>query len=123
MLRCTKVIKTTDSGGFLLDMSMKAFFLNFTRIVETNPRIYWSIIFGLAACLALFVAEIVHIQLVINELNTKDQNVLAEAILPLATKYKWSRIFAIILALFWSNMEYLKAKKTIKTDTLNSRIT
>ena len=82
MLRCTKVIKTTDSGGFLLDMSMKAFFLNFTRIVETNPRIYWSIIFGLAACLALFVAEIVHIQLVINELKTKDQNVLAEAICP-----------------------------------------
>ena len=114
MLRCTKVIKTTDSGGFLLDMSMKAFFLNFTRIVETNPRIYWSIIFGLAACLAVFVAEIVHIQLVINELNTKDQNVLAEAILPLATKYKWSRIFAIILALFWSNMEYLKAKRQLR---------
>jgi hypothetical protein len=65
MLRCTKVIKTTDSGGFLLDMSMKAFFLNFTRIVETNPRIYWSILFGIAACLVLYVAEIVHIDQVI----------------------------------------------------------
>lgn len=113
MLICTKFIKTTDSGGFLLDMSMNAFFLNFTRIVEANPRIYWSIIFGLAACLALFVAEIVHIQVIINELNTKDQNVLAEAILPLATKYKWSRILVIALAIFWSNMEYLKAKKQL----------
>ncbi|WP_076754860.1 hypothetical protein [Acinetobacter schindleri] len=92
---------------------MKAFFLNFTRIVETNPRIYWSIIFGLAACLALFVAEIVHIQVIINELNTQDQNVLAEAILPLATKYKWSRILVMVLAIFWSSMEYLKAKKQL----------
>lgn len=92
---------------------MKAFFLNFTRIVETNPRIYWSIIFGIAACLVLFIAEIVHIQMLVDQLNTKNQNILAEAILPLASKYKWFRIVIIIGAIFWSNWEYVQAKKRL----------
>jgi len=92
---------------------MKAFFLNFTRIVETSPRIYWSIIFGIAACLILFVAEIVHVQMVIDALNTRDQTVLAEAILPLSSNYKWSRIIVMIVAICWSNWEYFQAKKQL----------
>ena len=113
MLRCTKVIKTTDSGGFLLDMSMKAFFLNFTRIVETNPRIYWSILFGIAAWLVLYVAEIVHIDQVITALNTKDQQMLRAAIAPLNEQYKWARIMAMVTAVVWSSWEYSKAKKKL----------
>ena len=41
---------------------MQQFFLNLTRIVENNARIYLSIIFGIALCLLLFVAEAVHVQ-------------------------------------------------------------
>ncbi len=92
---------------------MKAFFLNFTRIVETSPRIYWSIIFGIAACLILFVAEIVHVQMVIDALNTRDQIVLADAILPLANNYQWSRIIVMIAAICWSSWEYFQAKKRL----------
>lgn len=40
----------------------KEFFLNLTRIIEANPKIYLSIIVGIAGCLMLFVAEAVHIQ-------------------------------------------------------------
>jgi hypothetical protein len=61
-----------------LDISVmkKEFFLNLTRIIEANPKIYLSIIVGIAGCLVLFVAEAVHIQKIIELLNTKDQAVL-----------------------------------------------
>ena len=42
--------------------TMKEFFLNLTRIIEANARIYLSVIFGIALCLMIFVAEAVHIQ-------------------------------------------------------------
>ncbi|OYW67074.1 MAG: hypothetical protein B7Z24_07835, partial [Pseudomonadales bacterium 32-42-5] len=58
----------------------KEFFLNLTRIIEANPKIYLSIIVGVAGCLVLFVAEAVHIQKIIELLNTKDQAVLRAAI-------------------------------------------
>ena len=48
----------------------KEFFLNLTRIIEANPKIYLSIIVGVAGCLVLFVAEAVHIQKIIELLNT-----------------------------------------------------
>jgi hypothetical protein len=62
----------------------KEFFLNLTRIIEANPKIYLSIIVGIAGCLVLFVAEAVHIQKIIELLNTKDQAVLRAAIEPIA---------------------------------------
>ncbi|MCL6247618.1 hypothetical protein M5F00_07055 [Acinetobacter sp. ANC 4945] len=92
---------------------MKDFFLNFTRIVENNPRIYWSIIFGIAGCLVLFVAEIVHVQNILADLHTKDQNLMRAAIEPISSQYKWSRIVVIIAAVLWSNFEYLKSKKKL----------
>jgi hypothetical protein len=61
----------------------KEFFLNLTRVIEANPKIYLSIIVGIAGCLMLFVAEAVHIQKIIELLNTKDQVVLRAAIEPL----------------------------------------
>ncbi len=100
-------------GGFLLGECMKDFFLNFTKIVETNPRIYWSIIFGIAACLLLFIAEIVHVDQVISALNTKDRQILNAAIEPITQKYQWSRILVMVMAIFWANWEYLKAKKKL----------
>lgn len=92
---------------------MKDFFLNFTRIVENNPRIYWSIIFGIAGCLVLFVAEIVHVQNILADLHTKDQNLMRAVIEPISSQYKWSRIVVIVAAVLWSNFEYLKSKKKL----------
>jgi hypothetical protein len=66
-------------GGFFVERlfghqrNEKEFFLNLTRIIEANPKIYLSIIVGIAGCLVLFVAEAVHIQKIIELLNTKDQ--------------------------------------------------
>ncbi|ANF83162.1 hypothetical protein A3K93_09890 [Acinetobacter sp. NCu2D-2] len=92
---------------------MKSFFLNATRIVETNPKVYWSIILGVVACLALFVAEIVHIQNVLTSLNTHDLAILSAAIDPIASSYKWARIFAILAMVVWSSFEYSKTKKQL----------
>ena len=92
---------------------MKDFFLNFTRIVENNPRIYWSIILGIAGCLVLFVAEIVHVQNILADLHTKDQNLMRAVIEPISSQYKWSRIVVIVAAVLWSNFEYLKSKKKL----------
>ncbi|WP_180183437.1 hypothetical protein [Acinetobacter sp. YH01020] len=92
---------------------MKDFFLNFTRIVENNPRIYWSIIFGIAGCLVLFVVEIVHVQNILADLHTKDQNLMRAVIEPISSQYKWSRIVVIVAAVLWSNFEYLKSKKKL----------
>ena len=98
-----------------LDISVmkKEFFLNLTRIIEANPKIYLSIIVGVAGCLVLFVAEAVHIQKIIELLNTKDQVVLRAAIEPTADKYSWSRWFLLILALIWSSFAYSSTKKKL----------
>lgn len=91
----------------------KEFFLNLTRIIEANPKIYLSIIVGIAGCLVLFVAEAVHIQKIIELLNTKDQVVLRAAIEPIADKYSWSRWSLLILALIWSSLAYSSTKKKL----------
>ena len=98
-----------------LDISVmkKEFFLNLTRIIEANPKIYLSIIVGVAGCLVLFVAEAVHIQKIIELLNTKDQVVLRAAIEPIADKYSWSRWSLLILALIWSSFTYSSTKKKL----------
>lgn len=92
---------------------MKTFFLNLTRIIETNPKIYLSIIAGIAGCLMLFVAEAVHIQKIAELLNTKDQAVLRAAIEPIADKYSWTRWFLLIMTFIWSNYEYRSTQKKL----------
>ncbi len=95
---------------------MKSFFLNSTRIVEANPKVYWSIIAGVVACLVLFIAEIVHIQQIVDALNTRDQGVLGAAIEPVAQLYHWARIaiiIIIIIMLIWSSVEYTKTKNKL----------
>ncbi|ALH94297.1 hypothetical protein [Acinetobacter equi] len=92
---------------------MKDFFLNSTRIIESNPRIYWSIIIGIAVCLISFIGEAVYIQNLAESLATKDQTILKEAIYPITQKFKWFRIVIIILTVFWANFEYLKTKKKL----------
>ena len=92
---------------------MKDFILNFTRILESNPKVYWSIIIGIVGCLALFVVEVVHVQNILATLNTKDQVVMKTAIDPVARLYYWARIAILAVMVVWSNLEYLKTKKKL----------
>lgn len=92
---------------------MRDFFLNSTRILEQNARVYWSIIWGIAACLILYIAEAVHIQNVMAGLNTQDQNLLYAAIQPLTQRYSFSRYLVLVLAVFWSAYEYTLTKKKL----------
>ncbi|CAB1208566.1 hypothetical protein [Acinetobacter bouvetii] len=92
---------------------MKNFFLNSTRIVENNAKVYWSIIFGIAACLILYIAEAVHIQNFMATLNTQDENILSAAIQPLAQRYSYSRYLVLVLAVLWSSYEYSSTKKKL----------
>lgn len=112
--------KTTSMVVFLLDNDdMKDFILNFTRIIEANPKIYWSIIFGIAICLGLFIAEAIHIQNLVTQLATTDQNILKQNIQPVTQIYTWARILVIVIAIFISNYQYLKTKK--KLGLMNSK--
>lgn len=92
---------------------MQQFFLNLTRIVENNPRIYLSIIFGIASCLLLFVAEAVHVQKIAESLATQDQALLKAAIEPISDRYSWSRIVVLLVMCLWSSMEYITSKKRL----------
>jgi hypothetical protein len=92
---------------------MKAFFLNLTRIIEANPKIYISIIVGIAGCCMLFVAEAVHVQKIVELLNTKDQAILRAAIEPISDKYTVARSVLLIFTFIWSGYEYLSTKKKL----------
>jgi hypothetical protein len=92
---------------------MQQFFLNLTRIIENNARIYLSIIFGIALCLLLFVAEAVHVQKLAESLATKDQTILRAEIQPIAQMYTWARIGVLILMCVWSSVEYSRTKKRL----------
>ena len=92
---------------------MKAFFLNLTRIVENNPRVYFALIAGIAACLMLFIAEAAHIQKLAEAAQTQDQAALREILQPVASRYTWSRILALAVMIFWSSAEYRKTKKQL----------
>lgn len=91
----------------------KEFFLNLTRIIEANPKIYLSIIVGIAGCLMLFVAEAVHVQNIAELLNTKDQTVLRAAIEPISDQYSWTRWAVLILSFIWSSYAYSSTKKKL----------
>lgn len=92
---------------------MKTFVLNLTKIVESNPKIYASIIVGLVGCLILLIAEAVHIQSVVQAMATEDQSLLREVIRPLTQRYSWSRYALIIISIAWSVIEYKTSKKKL----------
>lgn len=92
---------------------MNDFFLNLTRIIETNKKIYWAIIFGIAACLLLFIAEVVHMQSVAETLKANDQSVSKEIFRVIAHRYGLARWLVMALFIVWSIYEYKKAKKQL----------
>lgn len=92
---------------------MKTFVLNLTKIVESNPKIYASIIVGLVGCLILLIAEAVQIQSVVQAMATEDQSLLREVIRPLTQRYSWSRYALIIISIAWSIFEYKTSKKKL----------
>lgn len=101
-------------GGFLLSKwIMKTFVLNLTKIVESNPKIYASIIVGLVGCLILLITEAVHIQSVVQALATKDQSLLRDVVRPLTQRYSLSRYVLIIASIVWSVFEYKASKKKL----------
>jgi len=108
--------KTTQSVVFeflYLDMMMKAFFLNLTRILESNSKIYWSVIVAIAGCLILYVAEIVHIQSLFSSIHSQDPAVIRAIIDPIAQRYEWARFVVFGLAVLWAILEYFKTKKRL----------
>ena len=92
---------------------MKDFFLNFTKILETNSKIYWSIIAGIVACLILYIAEIIHIQSIYPHISSQGSTVVRAVIDPIAQRYQWVRIGMILIALIASNIQYRKTKKML----------
>jgi hypothetical protein len=92
---------------------MKAFFLNLTRIIETSPKIYISLIVGIAGCCMLFVAEAVHVQKIVELLNTKDQAVLRAAIEPISDRYSLTRWLLLLMSFIWSGYAYHTTKKKL----------
>lgn len=96
-----------------MDCGMQTFLLNFTRILEKNPRIYICLIAGIVISLMLFVAEAIHIQNMIESLQTKDQNLMREAVEPIASRYRWTRVLVLFVMLIWSIMEFKKTKKLL----------
>ena len=92
---------------------MKAFILNLTTIIEHNAKIYGSIILGLVGCLVLLITEAVHVQTVVQNLQSQDVLTVREAIDPLIQRYSLGRYLLIILAVIWSVYEYKKTKKKL----------
>ena len=92
---------------------MKNFFLNLTRIIETNKKIYWAIIFGIACCLLLFIAEVVHMQSVAEMLKANDPSVSKEIFGVIARRYDLARWLVMGLFIVWSFYEYQSTKKKL----------
>lgn len=92
---------------------MKDFFLNLTHIVETNKKIYWAIIFGIAACLLLFIAEVVHMQSVAEALKANDPAIAKEIFRVIAHRYDLARWVVMVLFIIWSVYEYQSTKRKL----------
>lgn len=92
---------------------MKAFLINLTRILEVNSKLYWSVIAGVAGCLILYFAEIVHIQNLLTHLNAADTVMQHAVLAPMAQRYEWARILVVCLTVIWTIWEYLKTKKAL----------
>lgn len=97
----------------VLDAAMKDFFLNLTQVLESNSKIYWSIIVGIVLCLVLYVTEIIHIQSVYPHLPKQDPTVVRTVIDAIAQKYQWVRIGVMILAVLMSVVQYRSTRKRL----------
>ncbi|WP_407307449.1 hypothetical protein [Acinetobacter sp.] len=94
-------------------MAMNDFFLNLTRIIETNKKIYWAIIFGIAVCLLFFIAEVVHMQSVAEALKANDPAISKEIFRVIAHRYDLARWSVMALFIVWSVYEYQSTKKKL----------
>lgn len=92
---------------------MKDSFLNLTRIVESNAKIYWAIIFGIACCLLLYIAEVVHMQLLAESLKADSAVLSGKVFALIAQCYTWARYGAMAIFVLWSIYEYQKTKKKL----------
>ena len=81
--------------------------------MESNSKVYWSIIAGIAACLILYIIEIVHIQNIFSQVKDLESSVVRAMIDPIAQKYQWARIVLFFLAIVCAVIQYYKAKKEL----------
>jgi len=92
---------------------MNNFFLNFTKILEANSKVYWIIILGIVACLFLYIIEIFHIQNILTHLEGESSQTIRAHIEPLTQGYQWTRIVLVFIALYCSHFQYRKTKKAL----------
>lgn len=92
---------------------MKDFFLNLTRIIESNAKIYWAIIFGIACCLLLYIAEIIHMQSLAEMLKASAPSASGEIFGVIARRYNLARGLVMVLFIAWSVYEYKTTKKKL----------
>ena len=90
---------------------MKAFILNFAKVIEQNAKIYASIIVGFVACLLLLVGEAVHVQVLVDSMLGQSHQAIVDAVEPLTLRYSLTRYALMALAIVWSISEYKKTKK------------
>ena len=73
----------------------------------------YSVLIILSVFSMLFVAEAVHVQKIVELLNTKNQTILRAAIEPISDKYTLARSVLLIFTFIWSAYEYRSTKKKL----------
>ncbi|SEM21602.1 hypothetical protein [Acinetobacter sp. DSM 11652] len=92
---------------------MKDFFLNFSKIVESNSKVYWAIIAGILLCVASYIVEIFHVQNIIAAIEPDSRDQLKQVIPAITNKYTVLRAIIVVLAIAWSIKEYRKTQKLL----------
>lgn len=92
---------------------MKDFFLNFSKIVESNSKVYWAIIAGILLCVASYIVEIFHVQNIIAAIEPDSRDQLKQVIPATTNKYTVLRAIIVVLAIAWSIKEYRKTQKLL----------
>lgn len=92
---------------------MKDLFLNFSKIVESNSKVYWAIIAGILLCVASYIVEIFHVQSIIAAIDPDSRDQLKQVIPAITSKYTVIRVIIVVLAIAWSIKEYRKTQKLL----------
>ena len=90
---------------------MKAFILNFAKVIEHNAKIYASIIVGLVLCLLLLIGEAVHVQVLVGQLTAPNASNVQQLVGPLTLRYQIARYVVMAVAIVISVLQYKKTKK------------
>lgn len=93
---------------------MKEDILNFAYILEKNPKILVGVMVGIVGCILLLIAEAVHVQMLMDQMVSKDSKVLQAMVEPLSLKYRLSRYMLLIVSVIWTVYQFRVAKKAFE---------